>query len=118
MSEPSSGRLFHKQVINLADMTQEKCLQACWMYKYAGIEYGRECWCGDQVNWQGDGGTATPGANVSESQCSFSCPGDAKGKSKCSARLRRDPAKQANSKCGASLRMNLFYRDPAKQANL
>ncbi|KAL8372288.1 hypothetical protein RB595_001870 [Gaeumannomyces hyphopodioides] len=98
VSEPSSGRLFSKQVINLADMTQDKCLRACWMFKFAGIEYGRECWCGDEVNFKGNGGTGNPGANISESLCSFNCPGDATGK----------------SKCGAGLRMNLFYRDPAK----
>ncbi|KAL8339065.1 hypothetical protein RB598_007400 [Gaeumannomyces tritici] len=97
VSEPSSGRLFAKQIANLADMTQDKCLQACWMFKFAGIEYGRECWCGDVVNFKGNGG-GTPGANVSESQCSFNCPGDATGK----------------TKCGAGVRMNLFYRDPAK----
>lgn len=98
VSEPSSGRLFSKQVVNLVDMTQDKCLQACWMFKFAGIEYGRECWCGDEVNFKGNGGSGAPGANISESLCSFNCPGDATGK----------------SKCGAGLRMNLFYRDPAK----
>lgn len=68
------------------------------MFKFAGIEYGRECWCGDEVNFKGNGGSGAPGANISESLCSFNCPGDATGK----------------SKCGAGLRMNLFYRDPAK----
>lgn len=67
------------------------------MYKYAGVEYAKECWCGDgtgadgQLNWAGNPG-ATPGGNATESQCSKDCPGDAK------------------QKCGASKRMNLFVR--------
>jgi hypothetical protein len=85
-------------VINLADMTQAKCLEACWMYKYAGIEYGKECWCGNgPINWAGNTG-ATPGGNATESECSKDCPGD----------LDREVGKRG--KCGASKRINLFVR--------
>ena len=27
------------------NLTEEDCLIACSQYKYAGLEYGRECWC-------------------------------------------------------------------------
>ncbi|KAH7348333.1 WSC domain-containing protein, partial [Rhexocercosporidium sp. MPI-PUGE-AT-0058] len=29
--------------------TIEKCAAACYPYKYAGAEYGRECWCGNEL---------------------------------------------------------------------
>ncbi|OAQ92164.1 wsc domain-containing protein [Purpureocillium lilacinum] len=76
--EPSSGKLMDKQVYNNGtSMTIELCLQKCYMYKWAGVEYGRECWCGNKLNLAGNTG-ATPGKNVTDSQCSFLCPGDKK----------------------------------------
>ncbi|KAH7308553.1 WSC domain-containing protein [Stachybotrys elegans] len=95
VSEPSSGRLFTRQVLNDAAMTHDRCLEACWQFNYAGIEYGRECWCGDVVNWAGNSG-ATPGANVTEADCKINCPGDTK------------------TKCGGSKRMSLFQKKPEK----
>ncbi|KAL3962423.1 hypothetical protein ACCO45_003946 [Purpureocillium lilacinum] len=62
---------------NGTSMTIELCLQKCYMYKWAGVEYGRECWCGNKLNLAGNTG-ATPGKNVTDSQCSFLCPGDKK----------------------------------------
>jgi hypothetical protein len=52
-------------------MTIEKCLSDCWMYQYAGVEYGRECWCGNTLN---TGGSTS--LNVSDSNCGFTCPGN------------------------------------------
>ncbi|KAK3353235.1 WSC domain-containing protein [Lasiosphaeria hispida] len=48
-------------------MTPEICLQACTKngYKYAGIEDGRECWCGQTV----------PSTQVEDSHCSKMCTG-------------------------------------------
>ncbi|KAK0715595.1 WSC domain-containing protein [Lasiosphaeris hirsuta] len=48
-------------------MTPEVCLQACTKngYKYAGIEDGHECWCGQTV----------PSTQVTDSQCSKMCTG-------------------------------------------
>ncbi|KAH6652040.1 WSC domain-containing protein [Truncatella angustata] len=45
----------------------EACADACSGYLYAGIEYGRECYCGSSLH---------SGSNASESDCSFLCPGD------------------------------------------
>jgi hypothetical protein len=78
------------------DTTHNKCLEACWMYDYASLEYGRECWCGNgPLNWNGTKG-ATPGFNATESDCSKGCSGN------------------STQKCGASKRMNLFYFDKEK----
>lgn len=68
------------------------------MYNYAGVEYGRECWCGNgPINWAGSTG-ATPGYNTTESECNLNCAGDSK------------------AKCGGRKRMNLFYLDEQKRA--
>jgi hypothetical protein len=94
VSEPSSGRLLSKLVSNLANATVESCLSQCYMYQYAGIEYGSECWCGDRIS-AGNAG-ATPGGNVSESQCSMTCRGN------------------SSEFCGAGVRLSLY----AKRATL
>ncbi|KPM42732.1 hypothetical protein AK830_g3796 [Neonectria ditissima] len=75
ISEPSNGRLLGKQVLNDNKMTIKMCLESCYDYKFAGVEYGVECWCGNTLNLNGNTG-ATPGKNVSDSDCNFRCPGD------------------------------------------
>ncbi|PMD64690.1 WSC-domain-containing protein, partial [Hyaloscypha bicolor E] len=49
-------------------MTVEACVNACSAYTYAGIEYGRECYCGNTIN---PGGGPAP-----TTDCSFLCPGN------------------------------------------
>jgi len=50
-------------------MTVEKCAAACSSFTSFGVEYGRECYCGNSVN---------PGSqSAPESDCSFPCPGNA-----------------------------------------
>ncbi|KAL2671281.1 hypothetical protein Neosp_013861 [[Neocosmospora] mangrovei] len=93
VSEPSNGRILPRQMLNDGDgMTIDVCLEKCWMFKYAGVEYGRECWCGDTLNWGGNTG-ATPGKNVTMDDCNFKCPGD------------------ALTFCGAGSRMNLYINN-------
>ncbi|KAH6874786.1 cell wall-binding protein [Thelonectria olida] len=75
VSEPSSGRVLKSQPLNLNNMTVEMCLEKCWAYKYVGVEYGVECWCGNALDLDGNN-AATPGKNVSDSDCNFLCPGD------------------------------------------
>jgi hypothetical protein len=85
-------------MFGLNDMTHDKCLEACWMYDYAGIEYGRECWCGNgPINWKGVTG-ATAGSNTTDAECKMNCSGDTK------------------RKCGASKKMTLFYYDIEKNS--
>ena len=50
-------------------MTVEKCAAACSKFSTFGVEYGRECYCGDTLN---EGSVSAP-----ESECSKPCPGNA-----------------------------------------
>ncbi|KAL8920259.1 MAG: hypothetical protein Q9172_004572 [Xanthocarpia lactea] len=85
-TEATSGRALSKLVKADSTMTVDMCLGLCYQYKYAGIEYGRECWCGDTL-----ASTSVPAS--SESQCNFKCPGD-------------------NTQiCGAGSRLTLYTRN-------
>ncbi|KAM0328695.1 hypothetical protein ACHAQA_005108 [Verticillium albo-atrum] len=79
-SEPSPGRLLPSQLLNDGDeMDIELCLDVCAGYNYAGVEYGRECWCGDRLNAEGDvlaEGSAVPGELLEDDECRFLCPGN------------------------------------------
>ncbi|CAJ2503525.1 Uu.00g109190.m01.CDS01 [Anthostomella pinea] len=50
-------------------LTVDKCAAFCKRYKLFGLEYGRECWCGDSV--------ASPNTEVGDGDCCFQCSGDA-----------------------------------------
>ncbi|EEY16875.1 conserved hypothetical protein [Verticillium alfalfae VaMs.102] len=90
VSEPSKGRLLTKQVFNDGvNMTTKACAERCWDYGYAGVQYGRECWCGNTLNFAGNTG-ATPGKNVTDTDCKMTCPGD------------------KNAYCGAGSRLSLY----------
>lgn len=65
-------------------MTIEKCAAACSAFTKFGVEYARECYCGNELN---DGSVST-----SISECSFDCPGD------------------SSEKCGAGNRLNVYTR--------
>lgn len=75
--------------LTIKRMTVEKCATACASFTKYGVEYGRECYCGNKLN---DGS-----ATAEESDCSFDCPGD------------------ASQKCGAGNRLNV-YSKPASEA--
>ncbi|XMA20895.1 hypothetical protein WAI453_013686 [Rhynchosporium graminicola] len=98
-SEPSDGKLLPIQVENNATaMTISKCLSRCYNYKYAGVEYGRECWCGNVLSTAGNNAQSIPSANLSDSKCNIKCPGN------------------SSEFCGAGSLMNLYYYDFAKAA--
>ncbi|OLN86890.1 putative fungistatic metabolite [Colletotrichum chlorophyti] len=88
-SEPQVGRLLPTQVLNEGNMTIDRCLGACYDKNYAGVEYGRECWCGNSLNLGGEGDT-TRAANVTGTDCSFTCPGN------------------STQYCGAGVRISLY----------
>ncbi|KAF5637309.1 WSC domain protein [Fusarium tjaetaba] len=77
VSEPFLGRLLPQLVMSDSNsMTIDTCLEKCWMYKYAGVENGRECWCGNNINWQGLLPSFGQGKNVSMTDCNIGCPGN------------------------------------------
>lgn len=49
-------------------MTLESCASFCGAYTYFGVEYGQECYCGDQFN---AGSVEAP-----QSECNMVCPGN------------------------------------------
>ncbi|TVY35500.1 WSC domain-containing protein [Lachnellula subtilissima] len=98
-TEPVNDRLLSSKVLsNGTDMTIAMCLSTCYDYAYAGVENGRECWCGNTLNVAGSS-ESTPSANVSDSQCSFICPGN------------------STEYCGAENRLNLYWFDNVKAKN-
>ncbi|KAF8851744.1 WSC-domain-containing protein, partial [Acephala macrosclerotiorum] len=44
------------------------CISQCYPFRYAGAEYGRECWCGDAL----EGGSS----QALDSECTMPCAGD------------------------------------------
>ncbi|KAI1127695.1 WSC domain-containing protein [Nemania abortiva] len=81
-------------------MTVAKCLQFCaygdkehGAYLLAGLEYARECWCGDEIN-----AFSVP---LPDSACDFGCDG------------------ANNTACGGSLKLSVYNATngvPAKNA--
>ncbi|KAG7287013.1 hypothetical protein NEMBOFW57_006513 [Staphylotrichum longicolle] len=66
------------------DMTVESCAAFCSQYTYFGVEYSRECYCGDTVL----------GSAAAESDCSHLCSGN-------------------NAEwCGGPSRLNLYQKQP------
>ncbi|KAL6695762.1 WSC domain-containing protein [Trichoderma pleuroticola] len=94
-AEPSAGKLMGNQAYNNdTTMTPQVCFSHCAQYKYAGVEYGQECWCGDTVNlagWEG----STPGKNVTVDECNVVCPGN------------------STEYCGAGNRLQLYVKKTA-----
>ncbi|KAK0655609.1 WSC domain-containing protein [Cercophora newfieldiana] len=63
-----NNRVLRENLLGSDDMTAAKCAAHCKDYEFFGVEYGRECWCGNTA----------PSVSVPESQCSFPCAGDSK----------------------------------------
>merc|ERR1719481_1701254 len=66
----SGHRVLPHARINDHSLTIEKCIAHCRScnYDYAGVEYGHECWCGNQE----------PASSLRRhySECSAKCPGN------------------------------------------
>lgn len=86
-TEATSGRALGGKSLATDTLTVPMCIDFCSTnnFPYAGVEYGRECWCGSAL------GT---GAVLADNQatCSMTCKGD-KG-----------------TYCGASVRLNVYYK--------
>ena len=68
-------------------MTAEKCAAACDGYAWFGVEYGRECYCGNVIQ--------AASVVTDASECSVSCPGN------------------SAESCGAGNRLNMYRKTAA-----
>ncbi|KAK0718950.1 WSC domain-containing protein [Apiosordaria backusii] len=59
-------RVLPDNLLGADDMAAEKCAAHCANYSYFGVEYGRECWCGN----------SRPKNSAPETECSFPCAGN------------------------------------------
>jgi hypothetical protein len=66
-------RVLPFQIDMLTNLTASACLTLCGQYGYnaAGMEYGQQCFCGDDTSRISSGATYQ-----AESSCSFACSGD------------------------------------------
>lgn len=82
-TETTSERTLSSKSYYDDKMTVQKCAAACKAYDLFGLEYGRECYCGNK--------TRTGSVMVPNNECNFTCPGN-----------------KAQS-CGGSNRLDLYY---------
>ncbi|KAH9032994.1 WSC domain-containing protein [Lactarius pseudohatsudake] len=68
-SDLVSSRTLERRV-NVGNVTVELCVSACQSQSFtiAGLEYARECWCGNEIR--------SPGVPISQSACNQACIGD------------------------------------------
>ena len=66
--ENNPGRQLATQLYGSADNTNDKCIASCAAlgYTFAGTEYQRECWCGNNI----------PILQTKEADCDFACTGN------------------------------------------
>ncbi|KAG8954322.1 hypothetical protein FRC03_011505, partial [Tulasnella sp. 419] len=69
MADPSSSRLLSNKILDGATVSVNTCVAECNTrgFKYAGLEFAKECWCGNALN--------APSLRA-ESSCSTPCQGD------------------------------------------
>jgi hypothetical protein len=63
---PQGARTLPDDLLGADNMTAQVCAQHCAAYSYFGVEYGRECWCGN----------SPPQIPAPASDCSMTCAGD------------------------------------------
>lgn len=71
--------------VDAENMTQESCVSFCNSngHPYAGVEYGRECYCGFVIGAGSE--------RKEDTECDFRCPG------------------AADEACGSDFRLSVFY---------
>lgn len=75
MIDQASPRLLSNRISSLTSNTPISCQSQCMAngYQIAGVQYGRECWCGNALSF---GGGQTPASQVvNDSECTINCPG-------------------------------------------
>lgn len=87
-TEATNGRALTGNAYFSDSMTVESCAAACSSFAWFGVEYGRECYCGDSPN---------PGSvSTADTDCSYKCPGNSA--ETCGAGNRLNMYQKANSK--------------------
>lgn len=83
-TDETNPRTLHADGYTDDSMTESTCITYCngKGYSFAGIEYGRECYCDNRI--------LDTGSLKADSECSFACPGSNSGS------------------CGAGNRMSIF----------
>ncbi|KAJ2932171.1 hypothetical protein H1R20_g4934, partial [Candolleomyces eurysporus] len=71
--EAVGKRILEHQIIWPTNNSAIACMEQCAKFGYtaAGLEYGEECYCGDETDVAAENGVFVP-----ESQCNIPCPGD------------------------------------------
>lgn len=65
-ADSPTDRVLKGAYTSAADMTIEKCAASCSEYTYFGLEYGRECFCGNSYT----------GVEKPKADCHYRCSGD------------------------------------------
>jgi len=81
--DKSSNRMLREQYYVRNDLTPDTCKDLCSGYKYFGVEYAKECFCGDYLRHKEE---------KDELQCNYQCPGN------------------SSIACGGKGRLNLYER--------
>ncbi|KAL2015330.1 hypothetical protein VTK56DRAFT_5792 [Thermocarpiscus australiensis] len=84
-TEATGMRALSGATVASDDMTLEACQEFCSAFTYFGVEYARECYCGNSFN--------TGSVSAPASDCSFPCAGN------------------PNQYCGAGNRLSVYERD-------
>lgn len=91
LNDNGNARVLSHQIDMTANLTATNCLALCGEFGYsaAGLEYGQQCFCGDDTDRVSSGATYQP-----DSQCNFACSGD------------------ATTLCGAGLLLSYYTQPP------
>ncbi|KAL0932499.1 copper radical oxidase [Colletotrichum truncatum] len=96
--EPPSnaGRALKGKSTNNDRMHKDECALFCKDYKYFGTEFGRECFCGNDIT--------TGAVEIASAECTMTCTG------------------RSTEKCGAPDRLNIYknedYRAPSVKTDI
>ena len=93
-TEATAGRALPNKLLDTQTMTVPICIAFCALdnYKYAGVEYGSECWCGNAL---AAGAVLAP----MQTDCSMLCKGD------------------SLHYCGAENRLNIYQQDASSSSS-
>jgi hypothetical protein len=67
-TEATTGRALSAKTLASDDMTLEKCAATCAGYTYFGLEYARECYCGNSLG--------AGSVNATDAKCTMTCKGN------------------------------------------